>query len=219
MYTFKVKQPFGNEDIEVEADSFVVTDTGDIVFFVAREMPEGDTVLRTEKWFAVAAYKASLWDTVTRADYRAGELDDGIKHQYRKRPVVVEAFQMTRERRRDNSEWPVWLHDAWQREDTETGSLYPHEYGRDDGVVLIKTLEGVHKVSWGDWIIRGVAGELYPCKPDIFEATYEKVHPGEPGDYPVQFKAQGSVDPQAIVDEAERKRREMWAREAELESG
>lgn len=39
----------------------------------------------------------------------------------------------------------------------------------------IVTLEGKHLVSWGDWIIRGVKGELYPCKPDIFAATYEKV--------------------------------------------
>jgi len=37
------------------------------------------------------------------------------------------------------------------------------------------TLEGKHKVSWGDYIIRGIKGELYPCKPEIFEATYEKV--------------------------------------------
>ena len=39
----------------------------------------------------------------------------------------------------------------------------------------IETLEGWHIVSNGDWIITGVKGELYPCKPDIFELTYEKV--------------------------------------------
>ena len=41
--------------------------------------------------------------------------------------------------------------------------------------MFINTLEGVHHVSVGDYIIRGVAGEIYPCKPDIFEQTYEEV--------------------------------------------
>ena len=40
--------------------------------------------------------------------------------------------------------------------------------------IYIKTLEGEMKVDVGDWIIRGVQGEFYPCKPDIFEATYEE---------------------------------------------
>jgi hypothetical protein len=43
------------------------------------------------------------------------------------------------------------------------------------GGVEIKTLEGTMVANPGDWIIRGVKGELYPCKPDIFEATYERV--------------------------------------------
>lgn len=41
---------------------------------------------------------------------------------------------------------------------------------------FIETLEGTHRVSPGDWIIKGVAGEFYPCKPDIFAATYEPVN-------------------------------------------
>ena len=41
--------------------------------------------------------------------------------------------------------------------------------------LIIKTLEGSHKANLGDWIIKGVRGELYPCKPDIFEQTYEEV--------------------------------------------
>ena len=41
--------------------------------------------------------------------------------------------------------------------------------------LMIDTLEGVHEGKIGDWIIQGVSGELYPCKPDIFEMTYEKV--------------------------------------------
>lgn len=44
-----------------------------------------------------------------------------------------------------------------------------------DAAVVIKTLEGQHIASVGDWIIKGVKGEFYPCKPDIFAATYEEV--------------------------------------------
>lgn len=45
----------------------------------------------------------------------------------------------------------------------------------NQGKYVIDTLEGVHDVTDGDWIITGVKGESYPCKPDIFEMTYEKV--------------------------------------------
>lgn len=48
-------------------------------------------------------------------------------------------------------------------------------YGSRGPYVVIKTLEGDHHASVGDWIIRGVKGEFYPCKPDIFEQTYEEV--------------------------------------------
>jgi hypothetical protein len=100
--------------------------------------------------------------------------------KYRKKPIVVDAFQMTLDRRWDNSEWPPWLHEAWHDLPGE-GRIWPdgHEPitpGRDSPASLCcGTLEGVYLISWGDWIIRGVAGELYPCKPDIFEATYEEV--------------------------------------------
>jgi len=99
--------------------------------------------------------------------------------KFRKKSVVVEAFQMTKERRRDNSEWPNWLHEAWQARGWPR-SVGCEDYPKSDGTdrLVIFTLEGVMTVEWGDWIIRGVKGELYPCKPDIFEATYEPA--GEP---------------------------------------
>ncbi len=97
--------------------------------------------------------------------------------KFRKKPVVIEAFQMTKEASGDNSNWPNWLHSAWNKDFSEEGSLscvdYPYSDGTDN--LQIKTLEGVHTVGWGDYIIQGVMGELYPCKPDIFEATYEAV--------------------------------------------
>lgn len=97
--------------------------------------------------------------------------------KFRKKPVIVEAFQMTRERREDNSEWPHWLHLAWNKSHGEPGAVFPSEWPHSDGTdkLSINTLEGVHLVGWDDWIIRWPAGELYPCKPHIFEATYEPV--------------------------------------------
>ena len=95
--------------------------------------------------------------------------------KFRKKPIVIEAFQMTREHREDNSEWPNWLHEAWQFARGTVGSLYPTQREPDDRNLAISTLEGVLIVSLGDWIIRGINEEIYPCKPDIFEATYEPV--------------------------------------------
>ena len=48
--------------------------------------------------------------------------------------------------------------------------------GTPDVKFMIQTLEGVHEASVGDYIIRGIAGEIYPCKPDIFRATYEPLN-------------------------------------------
>ena len=97
--------------------------------------------------------------------------------KYKKRPVVVEAFQMTEARRGDNIDWPEWLHRAWNGIIGEAGTVSSVDYPNADGTdeLTIVTLEGMHRVTFGDFIIQGVQGELYPCKPDIFEATYEEV--------------------------------------------
>ena len=104
--------------------------------------------------------------------------------KYRKKPVVIEAFQMTLERRWDNSEWPTWLCEAWQAEPGENSVWIdpdaPVNPGRKSADQLVcGTLEGVHRITFGDWIIKGVAGEIYPCKPDIFTETYEAVEPAD----------------------------------------
>lgn len=94
---------------------------------------------------------------------------------FRKKPVVIEAFQMTQAARDDNSDWPQWAHAAWNVGHGSEGGLFPaSQHFPDVGDELaIWTLEGILLVSFGDWIIRGVRGELYPCKPDIFAATYD----------------------------------------------
>lgn len=94
---------------------------------------------------------------------------------FRKKPVVIEAFQMTREQRQDNKDWPDWLNEAWNKPHDAAGAVFPKDFPDSDGTdeLCIFTMEGVHLVTFDDWIIRGVSGELYPCKPDIFERTYE----------------------------------------------
>jgi hypothetical protein len=95
--------------------------------------------------------------------------------QYRKKPVVIEAFQMTEARRATNVDWPGWMHRAWNIGREQPGALYPTIEGTGDGTLSIRTLEGEQLVSWGDWIIQGVLGEIYPCKDEIFRLTYEDV--------------------------------------------
>ena len=93
-------------------------------------------------------------------------------HRYTKKPVTIEAFQLTRERRFDNSDWPQWLHAAWNHEKGEPGGFWTDNGSPEK--LYCGTLEGAHEVTLDDWIIRGIKGEIYPCKPDIFEATYTK---------------------------------------------
>jgi len=90
--------------------------------------------------------------------------------KYRKKPVIIEAFQMTRSRMTDRSDWPEWLHEALDKPTVEFGSLCFVE-----STFLLTTPEGILAINADDWVIRGVQGELYPIKPDIFEMTYEKV--------------------------------------------
>lgn len=82
--------------------------------------------------------------------------------KYRKKPVVIDAFQWTGDNLNDFDEWL----DSFGRIDTKIIFNYTD-------TLVITTLEGNMTASPGDYIIRGVNGEFYPCKPDIFEKTYE----------------------------------------------
>lgn len=103
--------------------------------------------------------------------------------KFRKKPVVIEAVQWwpRGDARHDPS---MVVHRRGNQVDPpdyrQTGDLFlafdgslPKVGGSD--IYMIRTLEGDVRVSPGDWIITGVKGEKYPCKPDIFEATYEAV--------------------------------------------
>ena len=88
---------------------------------------------------------------------------------FRKKPVVIEAVQWFG-KYTDGTEWPDWFRDAVNAE------IISFCYGRTPTLELqIKTLEGVMHGMVSDWIIKGVKGEIYPCKPDIFYATYDSV--------------------------------------------
>jgi hypothetical protein len=87
---------------------------------------------------------------------------------FKKKPVIIEAVQLVK-----GMDSPDWLTLA-----VANGRVALHGTNpvtRDQPRAEIKTLEGTMLADTGDWIIRGVNGELYPCKPDIFEKTYEPV--------------------------------------------
>jgi hypothetical protein len=89
--------------------------------------------------------------------------------KFRKRPVEVEAWQYIEADDKTSIVPPLWLVTAFRN-----GTIIEREDNKGK-YLLIKTLEGAMTASIGDWIIKGVKGELYSCKPDIFEATYEIV--------------------------------------------
>lgn len=93
--------------------------------------------------------------------------------QFRKKPVVIEAVQISK---RMDLTAPDWWAKAVQENVVTLHGM--GKFSRDVPCVDIPTLEGVMRGCGGDWIIQGVKGELYPCKPDIFEATYERVENG-----------------------------------------
>lgn len=78
--------------------------------------------------------------------------------KYRKKPVIIEAIQ--------------WLGEN----EKEIFDFVEDKYHMNsDGRLVIETLEGEHIANVGDYIIKGIKGEFYPCKPDIFHQTYEEV--------------------------------------------
>lgn len=89
--------------------------------------------------------------------------------KFRKKPIVIEAMQFTYPPSDDFIKW--FGHSA-----RITKARHPNAKAELEVSTLEDGADGraKHVATEGDWIIRGVQGELYPCKPDIFEATYEK---------------------------------------------
>lgn len=84
--------------------------------------------------------------------------------KYRKKPVVIDAWQFTEETKD-------------QVFNNVTCNRYPDFTPDGKPALRIQTLEGEMTANLGDWVIRGVAGEFYPCRDEIFRATYEAVEP------------------------------------------
>lgn len=86
--------------------------------------------------------------------------------KYRKKPVVIDAFCWPLPSGlQDRGLEPEWFDNAWKNRKITVFGTH----------LEIETLEGLMKANIGDYIIQGIKGEIYPCKPDIFEATYEPV--------------------------------------------
>jgi hypothetical protein len=105
--------------------------------------------------------------------------------KYKKKPVVIEAVQLL---------WSTWdemckFAGVGKLEENKPTGCYvgsdglalPDGKTSEEIGLLIPTLEGLMLARQNDFVIRGVKGELYPCKPDIFEATYEKVEEEKAG--------------------------------------
>ncbi|MNX74672.1 hypothetical protein D3C86_1061180 [compost metagenome] len=114
---------------------------------------------------------------------------------FRKKPVVIEAFQLPAAGADVPDAFHLWC---------ERVGFVNFASGRDE-TLDIQTLEGTMTAQPGDWIIKGVKGEFYPCKPDIFEATYEVARTAPAPSTPsAAWRAAGEPDPHAGHYDGER---------------
>lgn len=95
--------------------------------------------------------------------------------KYRKKPIVIEAFKYEGDLMNSDGSYcvPDWAVKAYESAILYVDAINDKEPPCD---LFIHTLEGRMLVNVGDYVIRGVNGELYPCKPDIFEKTYDIVN-------------------------------------------
>jgi hypothetical protein len=99
-------------------------------------------------------------------------------HLFRKKPVIIEALQFESLALLEGEVFRIHFNTEealpkWVRDAIIDDTLCPNF--KDGKSLVVTTLEGDHIASPGDWIIRGVKGEIYPCKPDIFAMTYDPV--------------------------------------------
>ena len=94
--------------------------------------------------------------------------DKFIMTKYRKKPVTIEAFKWAADE--NQTEDPLWIVEAIRK-----GDVFFSNKGTENIKMHIKTLEGEMIANIGDYIIKGIKNELYPCKSDIFYQTYEKI--------------------------------------------
>lgn len=97
--------------------------------------------------------------------------------KYRKKPVVIEAIRLKHGQHFVRQALIFMGEDDVATKSKAEQEMFSEYYKlcEEDGGIIIPTLEGDHLARWGDYIIKGVNGEFYPCKPDIFKKTYESV--------------------------------------------
>ena len=95
--------------------------------------------------------------------------------KYKKKPVVIEAFKLGAD------PMPDWFMDAVSENKVILHGTSSGFYHGNDTNADIETLEGCMHADYGDYIICGVKGEIYPCKPDVFRQTYDVVDGGAEG--------------------------------------
>ena len=110
-------------------------------------------------WDALNAELDAALDSMTHEDWLRWKNKNMAT--YRKKPVEIEAIQ--------------WVSDNIEQVYEMLGDNLIIDIDEDELRHFINTLEGKMELSWGDYVIRGVKGEFYPCNPDIFELTYEMV--------------------------------------------
>jgi len=94
--------------------------------------------------------------------------------KYRKKPVIIEAVLWDGNAHR--TMYDFLTNNTKQDEPMDSiGDSFYIDFSKVEGGLIIKTLEGEHIANIGDYIIKGVKGEFYPCKPDVFSLTYEEV--------------------------------------------
>lgn len=118
-------------------------------------------------------YKDVLLKSIYRN--RARPSSKGIPMKFRKKPVVIDAIQWTGSNLYEVMAFMDNAPDLRSQYAVMGWDRYTHLVAKDG--LKIHTLEGALTASIGDWVIKGVAGEYYPCKPDIFRTSYEPVEP------------------------------------------
>lgn len=137
--------------------------------------------------------------------------------KYRKKPVVIEAFRMGIDPR------PDWFQSEVAKNriitdltDDEINDGNPWNHKKT--CCIIKTLEGEMRGDYGDYIIQGVQGEIYPCKPDIFEATYEVAEKAKEGKTMTELDKQQNSYLEAKLQNSYRKVVELEQKNEDLRS-
>ena len=98
-----------------------------------------------------------------------------MRKKYRKKPVVIEAMQLTWDNWNEMCDFVGVPKNGVGLDYKQVQERYEVNIPKENIAMTIYTLEGNHLAKQGDYIIKGVNGEFYPCKPDIFEKTYEEV--------------------------------------------